>query len=125
MKAPARVQFLYTMSMMKQPVGRQMVEDAMRESPEYFPDELELRRKWALIPQSVHDEYWIAKEKLHAEIFKDMPPSKGILGWITDNDTEGYQKWNEAYQKCRDIERPLEKELHEKFYSEYDIEYNG
>ena len=56
LEAPAKVRFLYTMAVAKQPVGSQMIEDAIKESPEYFPDELEHRRKWELIPQQDHDD---------------------------------------------------------------------
>lgn len=50
-KAPSKVQFLYVAAIMKQPVGSQMIEDAIKDHPEYFPDELEHRRKWAAIPK--------------------------------------------------------------------------
>ncbi len=122
-KAPSRVQFLYWMAFSKQPVGSQMIEDALREKPEYFPDEIEHRRKWALIPQSVHDEYYAEKEILHNICYKDMPPSKGILGWIRDGN--GYKEWNDAYNKCREVEKPLAEALHKKHYEQYGIEYSG
>ena len=125
LEAPARVQFLYWMASTKQPVGSQMIEDAIKESPEYFPDELEHRRKWALIPQCVHDEYWAGKEKLRTECYKDMPPSKGIIGWAFDESGDDYNNWNTAYQKCREIEKPLAEALHKKYYGQYGIEYNG
>jgi hypothetical protein len=109
--------------MMKEPVGSQVIEEAMSENPEYFPDELEHRRKWALIPQSVHDEYLAEMQKLRTECYKDLPPSKGIIFWVENSDD--YNKWNEAYKKCREIENPLEKKLHKKYYGKYGIDYNG
>jgi len=123
LEAPARVQFIYTMAMAKQPVGSQIIEDAIKESPEYFPDELEHRRKWALIPQQVHDDYWKEREILRAEMYKEMPPSKGILGWI--DDPKGYEEWNIAYEKCSKAEKPFAAALHKKFYGQYGIEWNG
>lgn len=50
LEAPARVQLLYTLAITNQPAGSKMIEDAIKENPEYFPDELECRRKCALIP---------------------------------------------------------------------------
>lgn len=44
--APSIVQFIYVMSVAKQPLGSQMIEEAMSKHPEYFQDELEHRRKW-------------------------------------------------------------------------------
>lgn len=125
LEAPARVQFLYTMAIAKQPVGSQMIEDAIKESPEYFPDELEHRRKWALIPQTVHDEYWAEREQLRTECYKAMPPSKGISGWAMDESKEDYNNWNTAYQKCREIEKPLAEAIYKKYYGQYGIEFNG
>ncbi len=123
--APTRVQFLYLAAIRNEPVGSQMIEDAIKESPEYFQEELEYKRKWALVPQSVHDEYWAAREELGKEIYKDMPPSKGIIGWAADKDFDGYNKWSDAYNKCREIEKPLAEEIHRKFYGEYGIEFSG
>lgn len=124
-KAPSKVKFLYTMAIIGQPVGSQMVEDAIKESPEYFPDELDRKRKWALIPQSVHDEYWSEREKMREEVYKDMPPSKGIIGWAMDEDRTGFEKWQEAYRKCREIEKPLAEAIHKKYYEKYGIEFTG
>ena len=123
LEAPARVQFIYTMAMAKQPVGSKMIKDAIKESPEYFPDELEHRRKWALIPQQVHDDYWKEREILRAEMYKGMPPSKGILGWIKD--PKGYEEWSKKYDECRKAEEPLAAALHKRFYGQYGIEWNG
>lgn len=121
--APAVVQFIYMAATQKIPVGGEMIDEAISKHPEYFPDELDHRRKWELIPQSVHDEYFKECEKLRTDCYKDLPPSKGILGWM--NDPEGFEQWNIAYQKCREIEKPLAAALHEKFYGKYGIKYLG
>lgn len=123
LEAPSRVQFIYTMSMVNQPISTSMLDDAISEHPEYFPDEVEHRSKWALIPQEVHDEYWKEREKLRAEIYKEMPPSKGILDWI--NDPKGYKEFSIAYEKCRNAEKLLASALHKKFYGQYGIEWDG
>ena len=121
--APSKIQFLYISSMLHQPVGMKTVDDAMRDHPEYFPDELEYQRKYALIPESVHEQYDKEKALLHARIYRDMPESKGILGWA--NDSNGYEEWSKAYEACRKIEIPLAQKLHRKFYSEYGIQWSG
>jgi len=123
LEAPSRVQFIYNMAMAKQPIGSSMLEKAIEENPEYFPDILEHRRKWSLVPQSVQDEYTKQREILRSEIYKEMPPSKGILGWIEDQ--KGYEDWSKKYDECRKKEEPLEKALHDKFYKQYGIEWNG
>lgn len=47
--APAKVQFVYVAASLKQPIGFEMLDSAIRENPEYFPEEVEHRRKWALM----------------------------------------------------------------------------
>ncbi len=121
--APAKIQFLYKMGIAKHPVGRKILEDAIKENPEYFPDEIEHRRKWALIPQQVHDDYWKEMEILKTEMYKDMPESKGILGWI--DDPKGYEEWSAKWSECYEKEQPLAKALHQKFYGRYGIQWNG
>ena len=125
LKAPARVQYLYTMAMMNQPVGMEVLNEAMAESPEYFPDELERRRKWDLVPQSVHDEYWAEREKLKAEVYKDMPESLGIIAWASSENKDDYNNWNAAWKKCYAIEKPMAEEIHKRYYGKYGIEFNG
>lgn len=119
LEAPPKVQLLYLKAVVKQPVGSKIVEDAITEHPEYFPDEIEHRIKYSLIPQQVHDDYWKERDVLIAEIYKEMPPSKGILGWF--DDLKGFQEWNEAYKKCRKAEELLATTLHNKFYGQYGI----
>ena len=103
-------------------MSSKLIEDSIKDSPEYFTDELEYRRKWDLIPQQVHDEYLKERAALNREIYKDMPPSKGILEWI--NNIEEYQNWCKKYDECRKKEIPLAKKLHELFYKKYGIEFN-
>ena len=122
-KAPAKIQWLYTMALAKQPIGSSTLENAIKEHPEYFPDELEHRRKYDLIPQQVHDDYWKEWRVLIDEMYKEMPPSKGILSCI--DDPKGYKEWSIAYEKAKKKQEPLQKALHDKFYHQYGIEWNG
>lgn len=118
-KAPPRIAFLYAMALTDQPVGLQTIETAMKDHPEYFPDELEYRRKYNLIPQSVHDAYFEEYGKLREEMLNELPPSKGIIYWC-DHPKE-YKEWNEAYDRISPQFEVKEKELHRKHYSEYGI----
>jgi hypothetical protein len=122
-EAPNKVQYIYMMGMMKQPIGSSTYEDAIKEHPEYFPDEVEDRRKWDAIPQEIHDKYWEEYWEIDKEVMKDVPPSKGVIGWIDDQ--EGYNEWNKKWTKANEKAKPLRESLHKKFYSEYGIEWNG
>ena len=53
---------------------------------------------------------------------KDVPPSKGICGWM--NDPDGYEDWNKKFTQALEIARPLRKKLHDKFYTKYGIKWN-
>jgi hypothetical protein len=122
-KAPFEIQYLYIMGISNQSVGITIFEEAIEKYPEYFPDEVEYRKKWALIPQEIHDAYWKEYWKLDKEIYKDIPPSKGLMYLInnTDEAKEWKKKWNSANKKAE----PLKKKLHKKYYSKYGIKYNG
>ena len=122
-EVPNKVQYIYMMGMMKQPIGSSTYEKAIKEHHEYFPDEVEHRKKWAAIPQEVHDKYWEEYWKIEEEVMKDVSPSKGIMGWIDDQ--EGYSEWNKKWTEANEKAKPLREALHKKFYSEYGIEWNG
>lgn len=121
--APSKVQYIYMMGMMKIPIGSSTYEDVIKEHPEYFPDEVEHRRKWDSIPQEVHDKYWEEYLELDKEIMKNVPPNKGIMGWIDDQ--EGYSEWNKKRTEAYEKGNTLREALHKKFYSKYGIEWNG
>jgi len=122
-EAPSRVQYIYTMGMMKQPIGSSLYNEAIEEHPEYFPDVIEHRKKWAVIPQKTHDDYWEEYWALDKEIMKDVPDSKGIVYWASN--PSDYVEWNKKYTKAKEQGKPLYQELHKKFYSKYGIEWNG
>ena len=122
-EVPNKVQYIYMMGMMKQPIGSSTYDKAIKEHPEYFPDEVEHRKKWAAIPQEVHDKYWEEYWKIEEEVMKDVSLSKGIMAWLDDQ--EGYSEWNKKWTEANEKAKPLREALHKKFYSEYCIEWNG
>jgi hypothetical protein len=115
--APNTVQHIYISAMTGNPVGSSVCEEAIDKHPEYFLDIIERRKRWAAIPQKVHDNYWEAYRNLDNEILKNVPESKGIIYWA-DNPNE-YVKWNNEYTKAKEQGRLLYENLHKKFYSKY------
>ena len=72
--------------------------------------------------------YRIERKKLHERFDtyanqEPMPPSKGILSCI--DDPKGHKEWSIAYEKAKKKQEPLQKALHDKFYHQYGIEWNG
>ena len=112
--APSIVIFLYLCETLKKPVGSKILEQALEEHPEYFPDIVEHRAKWDKIPQQIHDDYEKEYLELDKELHKDLPPSKGSLYYIQNP---------EESEKINKKAEPLRKALHDKYYAEYDIEY--
>jgi hypothetical protein len=120
--APKKIQWLYMMAYAKQPVGASIFDKVLEEYPEYFPDEIEARRKWAAVPESVNDAYWQEWKSMHDEVFRALPKNNGgILYWI--DHPEEFKEWNRIYAQCRKVEIVREKELHQKHYAPYGIEY--
>ena len=120
---PAEVLYIQFASLMKYPLGLSFVQDTITKYPEYFPEETEHRRKWSLIPQSVHDEYNKKRSIIREECFKDCPPSLGISGWI--NNSEYMEEYQRVYKECDEKAIPLLRDLHNSLYKEYGIEFNG
>jgi len=122
--APAKVQYIYMCAVMKQPIGSSTYEDAIKEHPEYFHEDVERRKKWEAIPQEVHDAYWKEYWKLDEEIYKNVPHrGKGLLFYAQNSKESAEYKsaWEAANKKAL----PLRETLHRKFYSKYSIEWNG
>jgi len=120
-KAPNIVQYVYIMSMSNIPIGSKIYEETIRDHPEYFYEEISETEKWNKIPQEVHDAYWKEYGELKKEVFKDVPPSKGLMAYIGGSKEykEWEKLWNVAYKKWE----PLKRKLHRKYYSKYGIEY--
>ena len=122
-KAPVIIKVLQVLAATKQPIGMGTYEKAMREHPEYFVDEIEHKKKWNLIPESVHDAHdkeWIV---LQNKVTGEYPNSKGLLYWLDHpKEMDGNYK---ACEGVRNRYKPQFKELHDKYYAKYDIEFNG
>jgi hypothetical protein len=118
-EAPRKIQFIY----MTEFVGMNFFEEAMREHPEYFPEEIEKKKKWDAIPQEVHDKYWEEMRELDKKLMKDVPPSKGVL-YFAINPKE-FDEWHEKRDAARKKGWRERKAIHDKFYSQYGIEWTG
>lgn len=109
------------------PVSLTVYEKALEQKPEWFPEEVEHKRKWALIPQEVHDQYLTEIMTLdkEQEVCRDSKytDKRGMMHWIEHQ--QDYNKWTTAYEECRtelDI-AAREKEIHTRYYGPYGIEY--
>ena len=79
-----------------------IMEEAQRDHPEYFPDEIAYKECWSEIPTSVHDEF-MAALKLKVKMIDIQYPV---------NDMESMELRNVANEEARNI-------LFDKFYKPY------
>ena len=119
LEAPSAVQYIHMMGTINQPIGCSFFDETVAKYPEYFPDEIESKRKWDLVPQSVRDTYWKEYWEFREKLWENEPKPVGIMGCV--NNTKEYKKWAKAYKRLRPLEKKKEKELHEKHYSKYGI----
>lgn len=129
-KAPPSVQFVKMMAVMDQPVGLEIYERALAEGPEWFPDAIEYRRKWALVPQEVKDAYNADPNSSWAftfgEIDEDAPDIvnnwPGIIA-ATDEDWKIHREWHNSdiYKAKLHAKNLLKVEAYNKYFAEYGL----
>ncbi len=118
--APLNVQYVYIRTLLGQPVSATLLNEAITESPSYFPEEAEEKRKWDAIPQDVHAAYWKEYWELHNSLCKDIPHyGMGIL-YYTEHPQE-YMEYTKAMDIVSSKLELLKKELHLKYYSKYGV----
>lgn len=118
--APPLIQFIYAASIAKQPIGSGVFNEALEKHPEYFHEEVEHRRKWALVPQSIKDSYFNDVLKMEEILEKDVPHKRMGIMWCIDNP----DKLNErqiALDKIELERKGLKKELHDKYFKQYGL----
>jgi len=123
-EVPVVVQYIWVMGASNTPIGSSIYNKAIKEYPQYFPEEVEHERKWSLIPKEVHEAYFKECHELDKVIYKDVPhQGKGIMFFVNNPkaDKEHHTAWTEADKESES----LRKKLHDKYYLKYGIEYNG
>lgn len=123
---PNIVLFVYGSSYFNIPIGSKILERAITEHPEYFPDEVEYRRKWSLIPKEVHDGFYKELQEVRQEFFSSLPnlsPSKGIIYWMDHPDE--LDEWQKNQREAENKFLPISKKIHNKYYKKYGIKWNG
>lgn len=118
-KIPNKVLWLKMCGIRNIPVGAGFYNEVLEEYPEHFPVEVERKRKWEAIPQSVHDAYWKEYRMFHEALWKDVPLDGGLMSAI--NNTPEYQAYQKDFERLRPLEEAKEKELHKKYYSQYGV----
>lgn len=115
-EVPHLVAFIFLAAASKIPIGHALYEQALKDHPEYFEEELEYRRKWEAIPESVHEQYQKAIDALPKE---EMPESKGMVYW--SRNPQEYQEWVKVTAPIFKRQERRERNLFNFFYGPYGI----
>jgi len=117
-EAPHIIQYITIMAHLKQPLGSRIIEKAVFEYPQYFPEELEHRKKWENVPDEVKESYFKEISELFREYFNNGE-RKGIVYWATHPDE--YKNHEEEDKKLLETLERKEKEIEVKYLSKYGL----
>lgn len=119
---PPIVCFIKAAAVTKTPVGIAMFEKAITEYPEYFPEEVENRRKWALVPNEVIITHRHEVSLLDKEFRERLPKDQGGIFYWMDHPEE-FAQWDKSWHTLREEMKIEERELelHNKYFSIYGL----
>jgi len=119
---PHEIMCLWVASMYNHPVGCSQVDKAMELYPEYFPVEVEYRRKMSMVPKQVSDAHMTELMALHNWWFSELPDSTKGLWYYSQHPEEWQDHWaaSEALHKKYDKEE-MERRLWNKYYTLYGL----
>ena len=120
-KVPGEVLYLKCAAHLRMPVGVSTYERIINQYPEHFKEEHEHRRKWAQIPQSVHDAYHEEYEQLTRSLYDSVPHWGKGLWWMMQN-LEHESEFREGLAKIRPEVDRIKEELKAKYYKPYGVE---
>jgi hypothetical protein len=119
-QAPADIQTLILLCHYKVPFSGERIEWYYTTYPEYFDEELERRRKWGLVPESVHDAYNQEMEELNRRFNETLPVcNKGL--WYYIQHPEEYNEWRQTWDAAYPERKRQEEDLHKKYYAPYGL----
>lgn len=119
---PSTIMYLWACSINKMATSGTIIEQAMKDHPEYFVEELEYRRKMATVPQEVHDAYH--EDCMHKEMWRssELPNTTKGLYYYSQHPEEYQDYWEASKQldKQYDMEE-IDRQLWNKYYEVYGL----
>lgn len=123
-QVPPLIQYLWAASYMNHGIGLKMYEEAIQKYPEYFVEELEARRKWAIVPDDIKKQHFEEGYEAISEIQKEChvkAGGSGILYWLE----HPYEM--DAHMECLASKRleinRVRMHFHKKYLAKYGIEF--
>ncbi len=120
--APHLVKFIQMAAMSGTPIGASLYDEAIEKHPEYFPKEVELKRKWESIPENIMLCYKKECEFAHEEAYKGLPENKGLVYWV--NNKEEFTRFYTLLGECSEKHKELLRQINEKYLKPYGIPFD-
>lgn len=135
---PSKVAFVLGAKYSQTPISFEMYESALKEYPEWFPEEIERRRRWDAIPKDEKDEYYSLSKEWSLptdgflseceEIFGKMPDPDlrgvGIIQRVTTHEHRDWTAHDNWFKKVFELRHKQEGELYDKYFAKYGFKYN-
>jgi len=121
--APSIIQYIYIASVQNQPIGMSIYEEAMKSYPQFFKEELEIRRRWDAVPPHIKEQYFDAMAKMYEKYARETPfYGKGIMFFANNPDKFSEQIAYVEAQRQNKINAG--KKIHQQFLSSFGIQFN-
>lgn len=102
------------------PCNVDIYEQALKDNPEYFKEELEYRRKWEAIPKSIKNKYYKELGEFETNIYGKAPHAGKGLIFFANNPQASYE-YSKYIASYRDELESKRKELNDKYFKKYGL----
>lgn len=104
------------------PISGDIYDEAIKNNPECFPEEVEHMKKWAGVPQEVKDKYFKETREVDDAFYNGAPHSQMGLVWYSQHPEECKER--DAYLNAnRESYRANLRRVHDKYLKEYGIKF--
>lgn len=122
--APPLVIQIYWMARVGIPIGISLHDEAIEKHPEYFPEEVELRKKWALVPKKL-EEQWLNKVVAINRKYREAAPplpEGGLMAIVRATDENKKMiAWRAYWDDAHEVQKKEENELFNRMFNEYGL----
>lgn len=123
MEAPAIIQFVYLQSAANNPLGSSIIDEAMKDYPQFFKEELELKRRWDAVPEYIKEAYFNEMMLVRKHYDEKTPHyGKGLLFFIQNR--EAFNEQMDAQKEQRANIKIDASHIHNKYLASFGIPFN-
>ncbi len=104
------------------PCGSDVYEEAIKNNPEEFPEEVEHKKKWDSVPSETKDLYFKKLSELEISHYAKAPHAGSGLVFFSTHPKE-HKEYSDFLEKNRPMLQKKKKQLHDKYLAEYGIKF--